>query len=133
MSHRHSPRSWPLGILLLLPFVAVWSAAIAGKYPYIGGRHTVFLAPFMIAGVSYLLATALGRRYWAIFLIAGLIVGAACTSGKTFEPYIKPENQNLALMSAAVNHIRQTSPVAVSSSRIIRAVCPSRIISAART
>lgn len=110
VSHRHSPRSWPLAVLLLLPFIAVWGGAVAGKYPYIGGRHTVFLAPFMIAGVSYLLATALAGRFWAIFLFAGLIAGAACTSGKTFEPYIKPENQNRALMSGAMNHILQTVP-----------------------
>jgi dolichyl-phosphate-mannose-protein mannosyltransferase len=110
VSHRDGRRSWHLGILLLLPFIAVWGAAIVGIYPYIGGRHTVFLAPSMIAGVSYLIAIAFGRKFWAVILFAGLIVGASYTSGKTYEPYIKPENQSRALMNDAMNHLRQSVP-----------------------
>ena len=110
MSRRDGLRSWPSGILLMLPFIAVWCAAICGIYPYIGGRHTAFLVPFMISGLSYLLASVLGSRFWAVFLFAGLLVGAAYTSGKIYEPYIKPENQSRALMNAAINHLRQSVP-----------------------
>ncbi len=107
---RKGPRTWHLGVLLLLPFVAVWGAALAGVYPYVGGRHTVFLAPFVIAGVSYLLASILGRKPWAVALIAALIVVGAYTSGKTYEPYIKKENQKRSLMTGAMAYIRQTVP-----------------------
>jgi len=103
----HPKRS---GILLLLPFAAVWGAAIAGIYPYVSGRYSAFLFPFMIAGVSYLVATAYGQRLWAVFLFAGLIVAGSCTSGKTYEPYIKPDNQSRALMNGAMDHIRQSVP-----------------------
>jgi hypothetical protein len=109
-SERDASRSWPLGILLLAPFLAVWSAALAEVYPYIGGRHTVFLVPFLVAGVSCLLATLLGRRAWAIAVLLTLIVGATYTSGKIYEPYIKPENQRRALMIEAMNHLRQSVP-----------------------
>jgi hypothetical protein len=98
------------GILLLLPFIAVWGAAIAGIYPYVSGRYTAFLFPFMIAGVSYLVATAYGQRLWAAFLFAGLIVTGSWTSGRTNEPYINPENQSRALMNGAMDHIRQSVP-----------------------
>ena len=55
-----------IGLLLLFPFLAVWCAAIAGIYPYIGSRHTVFLAPFAMAAACYLIgcsnrSKALGR------------------------------------------------------------------------
>jgi len=107
---RKGPRTWPLGVLLLLPFVAVWGAALAGVYPYLGDRHTVFLAPFVIAGVSYLIATIFGRKPWAVALIAALIVVGAYTSGKMYEPYITKENQKQSLMTGATAYIRQTIP-----------------------
>ena len=110
ISHRGNPRSSRLGILLLLPFIAVWGAAIAGVYPYVGSRHTVFLAPFAIAAVSFLLAAASGQKLWAGLLIATLLIGASNTSGKPLEPGFTKENQDRALMIAAVHHIQQAIP-----------------------
>jgi 4-amino-4-deoxy-L-arabinose transferase-like glycosyltransferase len=110
ISRRGNPPSSHSGILLLLPFIAVWGAAIAGIYPYVGSRHTVFLAPFAIAAASFLLATVYGQKLWASVLIAALLMGASNASGKTFEPYIRKENQSRALMTAAVNEIRQSVP-----------------------
>ena len=98
------------GILLLLPFVAVWGAAIAGIYPYSGSRHTVFLAPFAIAAAGFLLAAVYGQKLWASLLIAALLMGASNASGRTFEPYIKKEDQRRTLMVAAMNEIRQSVP-----------------------
>src|SRR5882724_6208415 len=45
-----SPRQ--LGILLVLPFVITCTSAIAGQYPFGGTRHSAFLIPFAVAGVS---------------------------------------------------------------------------------
>lgn len=98
------------GLLLLLPFLGVWSAAVAGIYPYSGTRHTVFLAPFVIAAVSFALAATFGRKLWAGLLIAALLSVASNTSGLTFEPYIKAENQRRELMTAAMHYVRQTIP-----------------------
>jgi hypothetical protein len=102
--------TWPMGLLLLLPFVAVWTAALAGIYPYSGSRHTVLLAPFVFAGVSISLAKLFGRKLWAAPLIAALIAVAACTSGLTFEPYITRGNQAKPLMTGAMDYVRQTIP-----------------------
>ena len=95
------------GILLLLPFVGVWGAAIAGIYPYFGGRHTMFLAPFVIAPLSFLLASVGQQKFWAAIVVAALLATASNTSGKTFEPYITKENQSRALMEAAVKQMRE--------------------------
>ena len=51
-----------LGILLFLPFLAVWGASIATIYPYVGTRHTIFLAPFAIAAISFFLAAVSGQK-----------------------------------------------------------------------
>ncbi|MGC1188336.1 MAG: glycosyltransferase family 39 protein [Candidatus Acidiferrales bacterium] len=109
-AHDPKGRSQHLGILVLLPFAAVWAAAIAGIYPYAGTRHTVFLAPFAIAAVSFLLAAVYQQKLWAGLLIAALIMGASSTSTQTFEPFIKKENQSRALMTGAMNYIHQSIP-----------------------
>ena len=98
------------GLLFVLPFIAAWAGAIAGIYPYVGDRHIVFLAPFVIATVSFLLATVFGRKIWAGIVIASLLVTASITSGKTFEPYISRENQSRPLMLAAAQYMRQSIP-----------------------
>jgi hypothetical protein len=72
-------------------------------------RHTVFLAPFFFAALSFLLANVDGQKIWAAVVIAALLVGASNTSGKAGETYISKANQNRKLM-AAVNHIHQTIP-----------------------
>lgn len=107
---RDTGRARHSGILLLLPFLAVWGAGIARFYPYVGSRYTVFLAPFLIAALSFLLAAVCDQRVWAVLVIAVLLAGASNTSGKSVETSITKENQSRTLMAAAVNHIRQTIP-----------------------
>jgi dolichyl-phosphate-mannose-protein mannosyltransferase len=110
VSRRGNPRSCHSGVLLLLPFVTAWGAAVAGIYPYVGSRHTVFLAPFAIAAASFLLAAVCRQKLWAALLIAGLFMGASNASGSPIEPGITKENQSRALMVAAVDHIQQSIP-----------------------
>lgn len=102
--------TWPMGLLLLLPFVTAWIGALAGIYPYSGSRHTIFLAPFVFAGIGISLGKLFGRKLWAAPLIATLIVVAAYTSGLTFEPYITRANQAKPLMTGAMDYVRQTIP-----------------------
>jgi 4-amino-4-deoxy-L-arabinose transferase-like glycosyltransferase len=95
------------GILFLLPFAGVWGASIAGFYPYFGGRHTMYLAPFVIAPLSFLLASISQQKFRAAIVVAVLIAIASNSSGKTFEPYITKENQSRGLMEAAMKQMRE--------------------------
>jgi hypothetical protein len=95
-----------LGILLVFPFIGVWCAAIAGIYPYIGSRHTVFLAPFEIAAASYLLAVICGKKLWVGFLAASLLMVLS-----SFAPTEEMnKNASPALMASAVNYMEQSIP-----------------------
>ncbi len=99
-----------LGILFLMPFAAVWGASLAGIYPYVGSRHTVFLAPFAIAPASFLLAAISRQRLWAGLLIAAVSMGVSNASPKIVETGVTPGSGNIAFMTAAMNHLEQTIP-----------------------
>ncbi|MGH9679408.1 MAG: hypothetical protein ACRD4Y_05625, partial [Candidatus Acidiferrales bacterium] len=89
----------------------VWGASLVGVYPYVGSRHTVFLAPFVIAAASFLLAVAVRQRLWAAFLMAALLMGASNVSAKPAEEMgAAAANQSPALMAAAVNYVHQSIP-----------------------
>jgi len=98
------------GILLSLPIATLFIAGIFKYYPYVGSRHTVFVAPFLIAALSFLIATSTGRKLWAAILIAALLAASTYTGGKLSEPYLTKENQNIELMNEAVKYIHQTIP-----------------------
>jgi Dolichyl-phosphate-mannose-protein mannosyltransferase len=98
------------GVLLVVPIIGVFVAGTFGYYPYIGSRHTVFLAPFLIAALSFLIATISGRRLSAGVAIVALLACAMHTGGKLSEPYLTRENQRLGLMKDAIKYIRQTIP-----------------------
>ena len=102
--------AWPVGLLLLIPFGAIWAAAIAGVYPYSGSRQSAFLAPFVIAGISVSLVKLYGRKPWAVYVIAFLIAIAAQSSRAAYDPLAVNGNQAKGLMTGAVSYIRQTVP-----------------------
>jgi hypothetical protein len=110
VTRQKNQRFFLMGILLSVPVLAVFGAGVAGYYPYVGSRHTAFLAPFVIAALSFVLAKASRQKIGAAFVIAGLLVAAANISGQVFEPYIARENQSRTLMKAALDHIHETIP-----------------------
>ena len=110
LSRRQSLQSNRLGLLLFLPFLAVWCAAIAGIYPYIGSRHTAFLAPFAIAAASYLMAAASGQKIWAGLLIAALLMVASNTSHASGPTEEMAGNGSPALMASTVGYVEQSVP-----------------------
>lgn len=110
VTRRKYQRLFLKGILLSVPALAVFGAGVAGYYPYVGSRHTAFLAPFVIAALSFMLAKVSRQKIGAAFVIAGLLIGAANASEPMFEPYIAKENQSRALMKAALDHIHETIP-----------------------
>ena len=111
LSHRDGRPSSRLGILLFLPFAAVWGAALAGIYPYVGSRHTVFLAPFAIAGASYLLA-AICRQKLSVGLLLAFVLMAFSIAAVRPVDELNPSKGDLrpAVMASAVKYMNATIP-----------------------
>jgi hypothetical protein len=100
-----SPRQW--GVFLLLPFVITCAAAIMDLYPYGGTRHSAFLLPFAMAGVSYAMAK-LARQRLARALAGALLTIAVCQMfGVPHRPYMRREDQRRANMTQAIHALRQ--------------------------
>jgi hypothetical protein len=111
LSSKDGSQSSRLGILLFLPFASVWGAALAGIYPYVGSRHTVFLAPFAIAGASYLFAMICRQRLWAGLLLAAVLMLISSASARPVDE-LNPSKGDLrpAVMASAVKYMRNTIP-----------------------
>ena len=108
LSARRDRSSRHTGIQLLLPFVAVWAAAIAAIYPYVGSRHTTVLAPFAIAGASCLFAVICRQKLWAVAFVAALLMAISNFYGGRPEPGIP--DQRREMMAGALNYLRQSVP-----------------------
>jgi len=104
----HGPRH--ASIQFLLPFLAVWAAAIAGIYPLVGSRHTAVLAPFILAAASFAFAAICRKQFLAGVLTAGLLAGLSVCCGNPSEPGITKTNQNRQLMTGAVSYMHQAVP-----------------------
>ena len=100
------PSSRQLGLLLTLPFAINAIAAIVDLYPYGGTRHSAFLVPFAIAGVS-LAIVKLTRQPQVALSVAILLVAVCQTFGAPHRPYIRREDQRRSNMMQAMNAIRQ--------------------------
>jgi hypothetical protein len=99
-----------IGIQLLFPFAAVWAAAIAGIYPYVGSRHTIVLAPFAIAAASFLFAAICRQKLWAAILVASLLAGISNSDRNRPEPGIAEADQRRELMTEAIDYLHQSAP-----------------------
>lgn len=109
----HSEKNDPLrcaGILLLLPFAAVWGASLAEIYPYTASRHTAFLALFAIASASWFLSRVARKKLVASFLLAGILMTASSLSPAVSEGGISPSNENRELMTSAVKFLKAAAP-----------------------
>ena len=96
-----------LALLLVLSFIVNCGAALAGKYPYGGTRHSVFLAIFGLAGVSFVAAGMVGQRI-ARGVALALIVCAFSNAFATRQPlYMNRADQSTAHMEAAIQLLRQ--------------------------
>ncbi len=105
-----SSASWLKAVLLLLPFVLTCAAAVAGFYPYGGTRHSAFLIPFAIAGVSLGLAWALKQNIMRGLAVALAVVAVSAVFGSPHRPYMTRQDQSLANMSQAMTYLRQNVP-----------------------
>jgi hypothetical protein len=98
-----------LAILLGLPFLVNYAAALAGQYPYGGTRHAAFLAIFAASG------TAIGLTAWrpARLWIKPLVIALALVFCHLFPApprAIRPRNQTRILMERAVEELRRAAP-----------------------
>lgn len=96
-----------LGAFLLLPFVLTCAAALAGKYPYGGTRHSAFLALFAVAGISALLAGTLQQKAARGTVVAILVVILCNSLAWRHRPDMSREH-----MDEAVAFINQHVPLA---------------------
>jgi hypothetical protein len=99
-----------LGILLLFPFLAVWGTALVGRYPYVGSRHTAFLAPFAIAGASYLLSLISRQRLWVGLVAATALMAFSQTAGKSMELNISSGDNSRQEMVDSIRYMHAAIP-----------------------
>lgn len=90
-----------LALLLATPFVLNCILAIAGKYPYGGTRHDVYLASFAIAGISVGFSFWRPKRIgWKIGLVVACL--AVCNMFPAPPPLIRAKDHRKALMHDAI-------------------------------
>ena len=103
---RPGPSPWQLALLLILPFVINGAAAIADLYPYGGTRHSAFLVPFSVAGVSLLITRLTRPRLASALGVAILLVAVCQMFGTPHRPYMRREDQRGSNMTQALDAIR---------------------------
>ena len=103
---RPSPRQ--LALLLMLPFVINGAAAIVDLYPYGGTRHSAFLVPFAVAGVSLAITRLTRPRLSSALGVAILVVAACQMLGTPHRPYMRREDQQRGNMAQALDTIRHS-------------------------
>jgi hypothetical protein len=101
---------WTTATLLSLPFLLTCAAAIAGLYPYGGTRHSAFLIPFAIVGVSLGLAWLLKQNLVRGLAISLAIVAMSTAFGSPHRPYMTRQDHSLDHMSQAVTFLRRSVP-----------------------
>jgi 4-amino-4-deoxy-L-arabinose transferase-like glycosyltransferase len=103
---RPSPRQ--LALLLMLPFAINGAAAIVDLYPYGGTRHSAFLVPFAIAGVSLAITQLTRPRMVSALGVAILLVVTCQMFGTPHRPYMRREDQRHRNMTQALAGLRHS-------------------------
>ena len=97
--------------LLLISFAVTWSAAVLGKYPFGGTRHSIFLAPFAVLGACIAGTGYNWRRApWSPILVAVLAIAVCYLLPAPRDSHFAPGNQDRRLMREAVKFLRDSAP-----------------------
>ncbi len=99
-----------LAVLLLLPFVLSWGAALAHLNPYDGSRHSIVLAVFAMAGACLGLARYGRPGSWKKPLFVAVLLIACYVFMAPLGPYMKPRNQKRTWMREAVAYAKRAAP-----------------------
>jgi Dolichyl-phosphate-mannose-protein mannosyltransferase len=107
---RRGAERYGVAVLLILPFVLNYAAALLDFYPYGGTRHCVFLAIFAIAGVS-ICVVSIARQNVVQGIVISLAIVALCWLFRTnHAPYIARADQNRVHMQDAISFVREQMP-----------------------
>jgi hypothetical protein len=110
---RARPAGWQLATFFLLPFALNCAAGLAGAYPFGGTRHSVFLALFALAGISFFVAE-ISKLGTVGSLALTLAVVAACAAfGTPHQPYMTRADQSRVQMERSLAFIQQQIPRSV--------------------
>jgi len=99
-----------VAMLLVLPFILNYAAALFDLYPYGGTRHCVYLAIFAIPAVSACVVQISGQNTLRALAISALIVTLCFIFRTNHAPYIARADQDRAHMDSAVSFIREQIP-----------------------
>ena len=104
---RPGPSSRQLALLLTLPFAINAAFAIADTYPYGGTRHSAFLLPFAVMGISLAIARLFRQGLAPSLGLAILLVAVCQLFGAPHRPYMHREDQRRRNMTQALDAIRR--------------------------
>jgi uncharacterized membrane protein len=104
---RQGPSPRQLALLLTLPFVINASVAILDLYPFGGTRHSAFLIPFAVAGVSLTISRLTRRRLVPTMSVAFFLVAVCQLLGAPHRPYMRREDQRRSNMTQALDAIHR--------------------------
>jgi hypothetical protein len=107
---RTGTERYAVTVLLVLPFILNYAAALFDLYPYGGTRHCVYLAIFAIGVVSACVVEIAGRNTFRAIAISALIVALCFLFRTNHAPYIARADQNRAHMDRAISFIREQIP-----------------------
>jgi len=100
-----------LAVFLILPFVITCVAAMADLYPYGGTRHSAFMMPFAVTGISLAIARLTRQRLVTAVGASIFIVVVCQIFGTPHRPYMHRADQRRPNMTQAIDAIRrQVSP-----------------------
>lgn len=97
-----------LCVLLLFPFALNCAAALLRLYPYGGTRHSSFLIPFAVAGISVALVRA-AKNGSAVAVVSAVLISLVCNLFPSHRENIA-RNHRLSEMTAAMNFIHRQVP-----------------------
>ena len=103
------PTQHQLMLLLGLPFLVNYFAAVVRQYPYGAVRQEAFLAPFAFAVVALGLTVWSPTRTWIKPLVIASIL-LFCNFFPAPPPLIRPRNQVRPLMKSAVSTLQHSAP-----------------------
>ncbi len=103
-------KPWQIGFFFLVPFALNCVAGIFGAYPYGSTRHSVFLAFWGLAGISFFVVRVFKERLFIANLAVIAIVAICALVGNTQKPHMDRKDQALNEMEKTLAFIQQISP-----------------------
>jgi Dolichyl-phosphate-mannose-protein mannosyltransferase len=107
--NERGPTPRQLALLLGLPFLVNYVAAVGGQYPYGGTRHAAFLAIFALSGTAIGLNALHPARPWIKPLLIALAM-VFCNFFPAPPRAIRPRDQTRILMETAIDALRAAPP-----------------------